>query len=193
MDIESELRQAELILDALDWCSDDAHYESLLAMAKEILKPYWAKSHPRALWLKSGMPNLGEDSPPLDEHEFDKKYIDLLRLAAEGGCPEAQYRHGCNLYDLGEISEAVKYYCEAAQEDYAPAQWCYGLDLLNGNGVNKNQQLGLSYIRMAAEQRYEYAVEFLIDTYENDKYGYSKEESELQKWQKVLPFCEYRY
>jgi len=193
MDIESELRQAELILEALGWCADEAQYDSLLEMAKNILKPYWKKSHPRALWLKSGMPNLGEDTPPLNEDEFDKEYIDLVRLAAEGGCPEAQYRHGCNLYDSGKISEAVKFYFKSAQEDYAPAQWCYGLDVLHGNGVDKNEKLGLSYIRMAAEQRYEYAVEFMIEAHLNGKYGFNNEESELQKWQHVLPFCEYRY
>ena len=154
---------------------------------------YWRKSHPRALWLKSGMPNLGENSAPLDEKEFDERYIDLIRLAAEGGCPEAQYRHGCNLYDSGKVSEAVKFYFKAAQEDYAPAQWCYGLDVLHGNGVDKNEQLGLSYIRMAAEQRYVYAVEFMIDAYENGKYGFDDDEAELQKWQRILPFCEYRY
>ena len=46
---------------------------------------------------------------------------------------------------------------------------------------------------MAAEQRYEYAVEFMIDAYKNGKYGFSYDESELQKWQHILPFCEYRY
>lgn len=193
MDIESELRRAELILEALGWCSDEGQYDSLLAMAKEILRPYWAKSHSRALWLKSGMPNLGEDSPPLDENDFDKKYVDLVRFAAEGGCPEAQYRHGCNLYDSGKISEAVKFYSKSAQEDYAPAQWCYGLDVLHGNGVDKDEKVGLSYIRMAAEQRYEYAVEFMVETYKNGKYGFINEKSELQKWQHILPFCEYRY
>lgn len=193
MDIESELRQAELILDALSWCSDETQYDSLLVMAKKILQPYWEKSHPRALWLKSGMPNLGEDSPPTNDAEAEERYIELLRVAAEGGCPEALYRHGCNLYDSGEIDEAVKFYFKAAKKDYAPGQWCYGLDVLNGNGRAKNETVGLRYIRMAAEQRYEYAVEFMIDAYKNGKYGFSYDESELQKWQHILPFCEYRY
>lgn len=193
MAIESNLRQAELILEALGWCSDDNQYDSLFAMARGILKPYWAKSDPRALWLKAGMPNLGEDSAPLEEAEFDKNYIALLRSAAEGGCPEAQYRHGCNLYDSGQVAEAVAFYFRAAQEDYAPAQWCYGTDVLHGNGIDKNIQVGLDYIRMAAEQRYEYAVEFMIDAYKNGKYGFSDDNSELRKWQNILPFCEYRY
>lgn len=193
MEIESELRQAELILDALGWCSDESQYDSLLAMAKQILEPYWRKSHPRALWLKSGMPNLGEDSPPIDDAESEAAYIKLLRIAAEGGCPEAQYRHGCNLFDSGEVSEAVKFYFKAAQEDYAPGQWCYGLDLLHGNGIEKNEKVGLRYIRMAAEQRYEYAVEFMIDAYKNGKYGLDNDESELHKWQYIFPFCEHRY
>ena len=63
------------------------------------------------------------------------------------------------------MDEAVELYFKAAQEDYAPAQWCYGLDMQNGIGVEKNEQLGLSYILMAVEQRYEYAVEFMISVY----------------------------
>lgn len=191
MKIESELKQAELILEALGWCSDEHRYDALMSMAKEILKPYWRKSHPRAIWLKAGMPNLGEDSPPLEESEFDKRHSDLLRLAAEGGCPEAQYRHGCNLYDSGDISDAVKFYFKAAQKDYAPAQWCYGLDVFHGNGIEKNEQIGLSYIRLAAEQRYTYAVEFMIDALENGKHGVCRNDSELNKWKRLLAFCDY--
>lgn len=193
MEVESELRQAELILDALGWCTDENQYGALLAMAREILEPYWAISHPRALWLKTGMPNLGEDTPPLDGAEFDRKYNEIIRLSAEGGCPEAQYRYGCNLSELGELSKAAEFYFKAAQEDYAPAQWCYGLGVLNGYGVDKNEKIGLNYILMAAEQRYEYAVEFMIDAYQTGRYGFSNEESELQKWQRILPFCEYRF
>ncbi|GAA6136953.1 hypothetical protein NBRC116583_07000 [Arenicella sp. 4NH20-0111] len=193
MEIESEIRQAEAILDALGWCSDEEQYDVLLSMAKAILKPYWVKSHPRALWLKSGMPNLAEDSLSLEDQKVDEMYENLLRQAAEGGCPEAQYRHGCNLYDSGKVREAIEFYLKAAQEDYAPAQWCYGLDVLRGNGIDRNEKVGLSYIRMAAEQRYEYAVEFMIDAYKNCKYGFKHNESEQQKWQRILPFCEYRY
>jgi len=191
MEIENNLRQAESVLDALGWCSDEKQYDSLLAMVKEILEPYLHKSHPRALWLKSGMPNLGENSS-LNEEDFNAKYIELLRLSAEGGCPEAQYRHGCNLYEDGRITEAVNLYFQAAQNDYAPAQWCYGLDSLHGNGTEKNEVVGLSYILLAAEQRYEHAVEFMIDAYQNRKYGFN-DGLELQKWQSILPHCEYRY
>lgn len=192
MEIESKLKQAEYILDALGWCSDDEQYELLITMAKEILKPYWEKSHPRALWLKAGMPNLGEESSSLSASQFDEKYTEILRIAAECGCAEAQYQHGCNLYDVGRIAEAVKFYFKAAQKDYAPAQWCYGLDVLHGNGTDKDESIGLAYIRLSAEQRYEYAVKFMIDAHENGKYGFN-DETELQKWQRVLPHCEYRY
>lgn len=188
MKIDSDLKQAELILEALSWCSDDQHYDVLLSMVKALLAPYIRSAHPRALWLKSSMPNLGEDSP-LSENAFDTKYNELLRVAAEGGCPEAQYRYACNLYDQGKIAEAVEFYFKAAKSDYAPAQWCYGLDSLHGNGTVKNESAGLSFIRLAAEQRYEYAVAFLIDAYRHGKYGLNDKE-ELRKWESLLPHCE---
>lgn len=190
MEIESEIREAESILEALGWCRDEERYDILLNMAKQILMPYWKRSNPRALWIKAGMPNLGEDKISLSDSEFDTHYYELIRLAAEGGCPEAQYRHGCNLYDEGKIKEAVSFYFSAANEDYAPAQWCYGLDVLHGNGVEKDEGVALTYIKMAAHQRYEYAVKFMIDAYENCRYGFKENESELKKWKNILKFCE---
>lgn len=187
MEINSDLRQAELILEALGWCSNEQQYDALLDMAKVLLAPYISRSLPRALWLKSSMPNLGEDSP-LSEEAFDTKYDELLRIAAQGGCPEAQYRHACNLYDRGAIAEAVGFYFESAKSDYAPAQWSYGIDTLHGNGTDKNESVGLSFIRLAAEQRYQHAVEFLIDAYRHRKYGLY-DEDELLKWQRILPHC----
>jgi len=97
-------------------------FYSVLRVVKVILKPDWAKLHPRALWLKSVMPNLGEDSSPLEDQEFDGMCADVLRIAAEGGCPEARYGRGCNLYDSGKVTEVVSFYHKAAKEDYAPAQ-----------------------------------------------------------------------
>jgi TPR repeat protein len=188
LDIDSELKKVECLLGALAWCSDQHQYDALLSMIRQTLEPYVRDSHPRALWLKSGMPNLGLDAV-LSEEDFLSEYTELVRLAAEGGCPEAQYKYGCNLYDEGKVEAAVNLFYQATQADYAPAQWCYGLDVLNGNGINQNEREGLAYIRLAAEQRYEDAVAFLIDAYQEKEYGFD-DEAELRKWKAILPHCE---
>ncbi len=162
-------------------------------MEKETLKPYWDKLDPRALRLKAGMPNLGEDSPTLSDKEFDEQYIELLSLAEEGGNPEARYWYACNLYEQGEIHKALKLYLSTAQKDYAPAQWCYGLNVLHGNSVAKNEELGIYYIGMPAEQRYKNAIEFMINAFESEKYGLQKDDIKLKKWKAILPFCTHHY
>jgi endonuclease YncB( thermonuclease family) len=81
LDMDSELKKAECLLGALAWCSDEYQYDALLSMIRQTLEPYVRDSHPRALWLKSSMPNLGLDVV-LSEEDFLSEYTELVRLAA---------------------------------------------------------------------------------------------------------------
>ncbi|MDX1353216.1 MAG: hypothetical protein R3254_09400 [Thiomicrorhabdus sp.] len=192
MEIEGELKSAELIIEAAGWCANEEVHDSLISSAKEIIRPFLEKGNARALWLKASLPNLGEAAPQSEE-KFDELYNELIYKAAKGGCPEAQYRYGCNLYEQRRFEEALNQYELAASNDYAPAQWCFGLDTLHGVGTDKSREKGLHYILLAAEQRYEYAVEFMINAYENLEHGFKENSAELKKWKDLLPYCEYRY
>ena len=85
-----------------------------------------------------------------------------------------------------EYEDALKLYKESALQGFAPAQWCFGLDTLNGVGVPKDEVIGIHNIRLSAEQRYENAVEFMIRESSNNNYGLLSEETE--KWKLILSY-----
>ena len=183
--IEMELEEAEHLLEAYDCCSDERRSTEIMSLLKEILNPLILARNPMALRLKSGLPNLGEERT-LTEKEFDSLHLELLKESSDGKCKEAQYWYGCHLYEQREYEDALKLYKESALQGYAPAQWCFGLDTLNGVGVPKDEVIGIHNIRLSAEQRYENAVEFMIRESSNNNYGLLSEETE--KWKLILSY-----
>ena len=73
----------------------------------------------------------------------------------------------------------------SADAGYAPAQWCFGLNSINGTGMTKNISEGIFYIRMSAEQRYEEAVNFMLNEITNELYGIERNEREIGKWKMI--------
>jgi len=182
---DTELKEAELLLEAYGWCPDENRAGEVIALVKNIIDPFLVKRDPRAIWLKATMPNMGEEECISDE-EFDEKWLELIKESSEGNCAEAQYSYGCHLYELDKCDEAVELYKQAAYQGYAPAQWCFGLDTLNGIGVPKDEKIGLHYIRLSAEQQYEYAIEFMIRNCKEGKFGFKKDKTEIKKWEIIL-------
>jgi TPR repeat protein len=186
---ESKLKEAELLLDSASYSASEKRYKIIIKLVREILKPYIKKKHPSALWLKASMPNLGEKKI-LSNEQFEKKRLSLVKKAAFGGCKEAQYDYGCELYNKKAYVKALKFYKKSAKQGYAPAQWCFGLDTVYGIGVDKDQEKGLYYIRLSAEQRYEFAVDFLIRNYKEGNFGLKKDLKEIMKWDGIRKFIE---
>jgi TPR repeat protein len=147
---DSHLKAIELLLDASGSCSDPGKYEAILALAKEMLEPHIRSGVPRAFWIKARLPGLGEDQPLSDE-DLDTKWRTLIRESANGGCAEAQYRHGCNLYEEKQYVDALRYYQMAANQEYAPALWCLGIDMLYGTGVAKDEDKAIHLIRASCK------------------------------------------
>ena len=190
MEYVENLRAAELLIEAsynisCDVEGYDEKYAQLLDMALEFLKPHIDAGVPKALFLQTKLPNLGLKEK-LSNEEYESKYFNLMEKAAIGGCPEAQYHYGCFLYDHKMYDEAVDLYKKSAEQGYAPSQWCYGSDVFHGVGTDKNEELGLYYIRLSAEHRYENAVSFLLNAYKKGEYGFKKDEAEIKKWKRIL-------
>ena len=183
--ISSELAEAEKLLEASERCIDEKRHEQIMALVKSIINPLVEKRVPRALWLKARLPNLGEEKP-LDVEEFDKMWLELIVESAEGGCAEALYSVGCNLYEVGEKEKAVNLYKRSAEAGYSNGQWCYGIDTLNGIGTKADNVLGMHYIYCAAEQRCEFAVNFLLECNRKKLHGVNFSELELNKWSSIL-------
>ncbi len=137
--IESELKEAQCLLDSYDHCIDEDRAEKLKALAKEIIAPYLEIRNPKALWLESNMIGYGGDSG-VSEEEFKVLWFALIKESADGNCPEAQYDYGCYLYERREYVEAVGLYKKSAYQGYRCAQWCFGLDTLNGKLTSQELQ-----------------------------------------------------
>lgn len=134
------------------------------SLAYKILQPLIEEENPEALYLFSMF------SLPNDEsiEDFEQRSVKLLTKAAEYEYPPAQYALGV-YYDGGDLVKrdkvkAAMLFKAAAINGYPKAQLSYGLDLYYGsNGIQKSVDLGLDYIRKAADNGVEEAVETLDD------------------------------
>ena len=182
---EKGLEEAKYLLEAYDCCSDERRSKEIMLLVREILNPLIQNRNPKALRLKSRMPNMGEERT-LTEEEYEALHLELLKESSEGNCMEAQYWYGCHLYEQREYADALELYKKSALQGFAPAQWCFGLDTLHGVGVPKDEEVGIHNIRLSAEQRYENAVEFMIRECINNNYGLLP--AEVDKWKLILSY-----
>lgn len=186
-----QLKAIELLLEASIWCSDQEEYEAILSRVKGMLEPHIRSGAPRALWIKARLPGLGEDQLLSDE-DLDTKWRALIRESADGGCAEAQYRHGCNLYEEKRYVDALRYYQMSADQEYAPALWCLGIDTLNGTGVAKDESKAVRLIRCAAQRHDENAIRFMIEETRKQAFGLSGSDETIEEWEALLRYVEAR-
>ena len=185
--LEPEIQEAESLIKAYTYADKVKHQKIIIILVREILSPFIKIRHPKALWLQASLPNFGKPRlRKLSSENYENHWRALIKESAEGGCAEAQYTYGCTIYDEEKYGEAVVFYRLSAESGYAPAQWCFGLNTLNGTGVDKNESLALFYIVCAAEQHYQYAVEFLLRCYEEETHGFKKDSNQIQKWKDIL-------
>jgi TPR repeat protein len=60
------------------------------------------------------------------------------------------------------------------------------LNLLGGSGIPKDEELGITFIRKAAENKFEWALEFIADAYEEGKFGFPKNPQLAAYWREKL-------
>lgn len=183
----SNLKEIEFLVNALQYCSDESRYSVIVKLITESIESFSLDDYGKIDWLKTKLPNFGEHYP-LEDVDFDKKLKFIIQKSANLGCKEAQYDYGCILYEEKKFEEAVSFYKLSADKGYPPAQWAYGIDRLNGIGIIKNPREGFFYIELAAFQGYEYAIEFLIDSYSEEKNGVVKNNSNVAKWMFIKSF-----
>jgi hypothetical protein len=57
---------------------------------------------------------------------------------------------------------------------------------LSGRGISKDEELGLTFIKEAGDEKFEGAIKFIVDAYANGTYGYPKDEEKSAIWWKKL-------
>ncbi len=59
---------------------DEKRQEIVMGLILDILTPYINNKHPRALWLKTSLPNLGESN--LSDEDYEVRWRSLLKESA---------------------------------------------------------------------------------------------------------------
>lgn len=163
--------------------TDDLRFETLIEWVNSLLQPLLDIEYPEALWIKCIMP-ITDDS--ISDEEFDKMHLAQVRKAAEAGNISAKFSLACILDEEPTLVESASLFKEAAEAGHVYSKWCHGLNLLSGRGIQKNKELGLSYIKEAGEAKFEGAIKFIADAYANGTYGYPKDEEKSAIWWKKL-------
>jgi len=163
MNINEDIEYYSYLVNALDYASED-NRKHLSVLLEPIFKANTSELEACLIYQKAMLINNHEK-----EYENEKEYEKLLKLSAKGKCKEGQYLVANRLYEKKHYQEATQLYKESALQGYAPSQWCYGIDLFRGieGELKRNEVLGLKYIQYSAGQLYEYAVEFLVESYTN--------------------------
>ena len=165
MNINEDIEYYSYLVDALGYASED-NSEQLSILLEPIFKANTSELEACLIYQKAMLINSNKKFF-INNHE--KEYEKLLKLSAKGKCKEGQYLVANRLYEKKHYQEAIQLYKESALQGYAPSQWCYGIDLFRGieGALKRNEVLGLKYIQYSAGQLYEYAVEFLVESYTN--------------------------
>jgi TPR repeat protein len=122
---------------------------------------------------------------PAQQVETDRKQVEEVKVKAEAGDADSEYRLGLFYYNgegvAKDFSEAVKWYRKAAEKNLADAQDGLGFCYANGQGVAKDEVEAVKWYRKAAEQNYAPARNNLANSYANGQ-GVTKDQVEAVKW-----------
>ena len=134
------------------------------------------------LWLtKAAEQGLAEAQYLLAE-KYEILAGGIHRIDADG----RQYDEDCPAEDQARfLSEAVKWYREAAEQGQDMAQCCLGNCYFSGRGVDKNVENAVSWWRKSAEQGNILAQRTLVSFYLTGD-GVEKDVIEAVKWIRVM-------
>ena len=155
-----------------------------MAWAQEIIAPLVEAKYPDALWIKCSLPMRYDEK--ITGEEYHERHLKAVREAVEAGSVSAKFALACELDEAATREESVRLFAEAANAGHAYAKWCHGLNLLSDTGAEKNEELGLAYIRESAEQKFEGAIGFIVDAYAAGTHGYPRDIEEAARWRKKL-------
>lgn len=139
--------------------------------AWELLKPLVDKKDKAAIFYASSF-----GIPEEQIAAFEARRINQLQQSAEYGYAPAMHELAV-YYDNGDLvsrdtKKAAQLFKHAAEKGHPHSQWIYGLDLLYGkNGINKDEELGLDYIKKSASAKFEGALESMSEFYETGRFG----------------------
>ncbi len=187
-------RSADIFLDALDLSVSSIIKEALTEIDKgncekalDLLEPLVEKGNAAALFYMSSFSAASEESL----NEFEARSVKQLQQSADYGYAPAIHELGVH-YDNGELvpkdaEKAAQLFKQAAEKGHPHSQWIYGLDLLHGsNGIEKDESLGVDYVKKSALSKFEGALESLSDFYKGGQYGFPVDANKAQSFKNQI-------
>ena len=163
------------------------HASRGLRDARKLLKPLVEKNIPEAQYLAASFAIAHEFKSDAD---FNKWRYQLIHKAAESGYAGAQFSLGQAYAQHGDLThdaeKSAYWFSLSAEQGYPCGQWEHGLNLLGGRGLPKDEALGITFICKAAENKYEGALRFIADAYEEGKFGFQKDPQLATFWREKL-------
>ncbi|WP_305907735.1 hypothetical protein Q9L42_014245 [Methylomarinum sp. Ch1-1] len=135
-----------------------------LKKALELLKPLIRQDLPESLFLYASFSIKNSET----ENEFHERRIRLLKRASNLGFMPATYALA-ESYEFGDLlaedkNKAAELYRLSAEQGYPKAMLDHGLNLFYGSyGISQNKPLGLIFIKKAADEGVEAALDVLKD------------------------------
>ena len=174
------------MMEALRECSDDKVYAVILVIIEEELSK---QNDLKSKFIRQFLPFYGSDE---EGNIWEENRLAIIRESAESDIPEAQYLVGCEEYENRQYEKAVELYRKSAEKGYPPSLYCLGLAYYSGQGVKGDKQKGLDFIKLAAGQLYDLALEWLIHYYKNEESEQSDKQfefySKMLSWSKESDF-----
>jgi TPR repeat protein/uncharacterized membrane protein len=134
-----------------------------IAMAVQYAMKSAEQGHPLGIYRLGAMRQSGDGMVSDEQQGLLLKSRAFPGLDRMVGDPYAMTAIGIMLFRGESIpkdkSAAARLYKKAADLGYAPAQFTYSACLLSGQGVSKNEALGLQYWQQAYAQNYPPALE----------------------------------
>lgn len=136
----------------------------------QLIEPFIKANDPYALFLYSSfsLERLNES-----DDDFEKRSVELLKAASEGGLADASYRLGVlYLYgDLasGEDQQSPLYFERAISQGHSHSKFTYGFNLYYGNDqTTQNKTRGIQLLKEAADEGIKLAEEELKIIYSSN-------------------------
>lgn len=127
----------------------------------QLIEPFIKANDPYALFLYS---SFSLESLNESDEDFEKRSVELLKAASEGGLAEASYRLGV-LYLYSDLAseegqQSSVYFERAISQGHSHSKFTYGFSLYyEQTGAKKAR--GLQLLKEAAEEGVELAAEEL--------------------------------
>lgn len=125
----------------------------------------------------------------MNDHHSENEELRALRTKAETGDALAQYELATVLatgfWGEKKLTDSFYWYMKAALRGHSEAMWNAGLQLVEGEGTERDIDAGLHLIHLAAHERCYAARRFLGKAYHLGLHGVPRDRHKSEFWRRL--------